>query len=138
MADQATALAWESAALARALVHVSLRRGSHANSFLPDDLGTSDAIRMALRRRKEQPETAAQTPAELYFEALLNEKLSLGMARKAHPESYVTAGVRAWLRSRHKWHLICRPEKPVYRLPDKNDQRGVTESWPSFPFARAR
>jgi hypothetical protein len=43
---------------------------------------------------------------------------------KAHPDSYATAGVRAWLRSRHKWHLICRPDKLVYRLPDKSDQRG--------------
>ena len=45
--------------------------------FCPTIWERAIAIRMALRRRKEQPETAAQTPAELYFEALLNEKLYL-------------------------------------------------------------
>ena len=26
---------------------------------------------------------------------------------KAHPRSYATIGVRAWLRDRRKWRLIC-------------------------------
>jgi hypothetical protein len=32
---------------------------------------------------------------------------------KAHPNDYATIGVRAWLRSRHKFVLICGPEKLV-------------------------
>jgi hypothetical protein len=27
---------------------------------------------------------------------------------KAHPKSYATIGVRAWLRNRHKYRLVCR------------------------------
>ncbi len=30
---------------------------------------------------------------------------------KAHPKSYATIGVRAWLRNRHKCRLVCREER---------------------------
>ena len=45
--------------------------------FYPTIWDRAIAMRMALRRRTEQPETAAQTSAERYWEALLNEQLYL-------------------------------------------------------------
>jgi hypothetical protein len=30
---------------------------------------------------------------------------------KAYPHSYATIGVRAWIRDRRKWRIVCREER---------------------------
>ncbi len=30
---------------------------------------------------------------------------------RAHPNSYATIGVRAWLQNRRKWRLVCREDE---------------------------
>ena len=50
--------------------------------FYPTIWDRAIAMRMALRRRKEQPETAAQTSADQYCEALLSEQLYLKWREK--------------------------------------------------------
>jgi hypothetical protein len=46
---------------------------------------------------------------------------------RAHPHSYATIGVRAWLRSRRRWRLVCGEELDSYGLDEEERVPGPSE-----------
>src|SRR5205823_2505056 len=52
---------------------------------------------------------------------------------KAHPRSYATIGVRAWLQNRHKWRLVCREDELYHTRKSEPREAHARLAQPAIP-----